>query len=115
MYNVEDVRCIPGTWYEVSGIERTREKEKRSHTLAKVKIMGKQTSYIGRKRKGIVPYHVVPVIAQHNGMALYYCCLAWYKVAACLVVLWPQSLYLSRMNQRGHWVCWMTSRKNGLM
>ena len=29
----------------------------------------------------------------------------------------PQSLYLSRMkNQRGHWVCWMsTSRKNGLI
>ena len=35
----------------------------------------------------------------------------------CVVVLWPQSLYLSRMkNQRGHWVCWMsTSRKDSLM
>ena len=53
------------------------------------------------------------------GMALYYCCLpgTWYNVAASVVVLWPQSLYLSRMkNQEGHWVCWMsTSRKNGLM
>ena len=61
---------------------------------------------------------VVPAIAQHNGMALlYYCCLSGiYNVAACVVVLGPQSLYLSRMKQRGHWVCWMsTNRKNGLM
>ena len=41
----------------------------------------------------------------------------WYNVAACVVVLWPKSLFLSRMkNQRGHWVCWMsTSRENGVM
>ena len=41
----------------------------------------------------------------------------WCNVAACVVVLWPQSLLsIIRMkNQRGHWVCWMsTSRKNGI-
>ena len=59
--------------------------------------------------------YVVPVIAQHNGMALYYD-TALYNVAACVVLLLPQSLYLATMNQRGQWVCWMsTSRKNGLM
>ena len=32
----------------------------------------------------------------------------WYNVAACVVVLLPQSLYLSRMkNQRGQWVYWI--------
>ena len=34
------------------------------------------------------------------------------------VYTWQQSLYLSinRMkNQRGHWVCWMSTRNNGLM
>ena len=34
----------------------------------------------------------------------------WYNVAACVVVLWPKSLYLYRMkNQPGHWVCWMST------
>ena len=34
----------------------------------------------------------------------------WYNVAACVVVLWSQSLYLLRMtSQRGHWVCWMST------
>ena len=40
----------------------------------------------------------------------------WYNVAARIVALRPQSLYLfiNRMNQRGHWVCRMsTGRKNG--
>ena len=38
-------------------------------------------------------------------------------IAAFVVVLWLQSLYLSRTkNQRGHWVCWISpSRKNSLM
>ena len=62
--------------------------------------------------------YVVPVIAQHNGMALYsnssylsalalyyYCCLPGTTyIAVCVVVLLPQSLYLSRINQRGHCV-----------
>ena len=41
----------------------------------------------------------------------------WYNVAACIVVLWRRSLYLSKTrNRRGHWVCWIsTSRKNRLM
>ena len=43
------------------------------------------------------------------------CC--FYDVLMSLVVLWPQSLYLSRTNnQHGHGVCWMsTGRQNGLM
>ena len=33
----------------------------------------------------------------------------------CVVDSWPQSSYLSSMNQHGHGVCWMsTGRKNGL-
>ena len=41
-----------------------------------------------------------------------YCC--WLPgttyISACVVVLWPQSLYLSRMkNQRVHWVCRMST------
>ena len=37
-----------------------------------------------------------------------------YNVAAGVVVFWPQNLYLLRMkNQCGHWVCWMSTRRNG--
>ena len=46
----------------------------------------------------------------------YYLLLStWHNVASCVVVLWTE--LVSRMeNQRGHWVCWMsTSRKKGLI
>ena len=57
---------------------------------------------------------------QYHAMALH--CLTNLLAALrtryhlCVLVLWPQSLYLSRMtNQHGHWVCWMsTARNNGL-
>ena len=60
----------------------------------------------------------VPVIAQHNGIALHhYCCLeAVYNVAAGFVVFCDHgaAIYLSRMNnQRRHGVSWMsTSRRH---
>ena len=64
----------------------------------------------------LLSYNLPPVLLAYVccGMALYHWLLsAWCNVAACVVVLWPQSLYLFRTkNQRGHWVCWMsTSRK----
>ena len=40
-------------------------------------------------------------------------------IAACVVVMWSQSLYLSRVNgQRGRWACWKstnTRRKSSLI
>ena len=51
------------------------------------------------------------VVAWHCTTAGY---LLQRMIASCVVVLWPQSLHPSRMkNQRGHWVCWVsTSGKN---
>ena len=59
--------------------------------------------------------YVVPVIAQHttsNGMALYYLLLL---STPLLPVSWFCNLrtWMSRTkNQRGHWVCWMSTRRS---
>ena len=68
---------------------------------------------IGVTRSWHMYIYVVPVIAQHNGVALYYCRLQ--RSGLCRSSATTE--LVSRVKkQRGHWVnCMSTSRKNGSM
>ena len=62
-----------------------------------------------------MPYLLYPVRRHVIPLSTLLTTLLWSIL--CVVVLWPQSLYISRRkNRHGHWVCWTsTGRKNGFM
>ena len=67
----------------------------------------------------LLALYVVPVVSSPMaGYCVVYSayCIVMCRIS-CVVVLWPQSLYLSsRKNRHGHWVCCTsTGRKNGWM
>ena len=69
--------------------------------------------------RGYGRMYIVPVMAQYTtsiGMALYYLLLLSKPLLPVSYFCYHRPWFSRTKNQRGHWVCWMsTSRKNSLM